>query len=464
MIAKPNIIWLTLDSLRQDHTTMGSYDRETTPNIQSIADGSDGIAFSSCFSHSRASATSIPSILSGTYPSRHGTYYADRSGFPDELPLVAELLQDVGYHTAAVSNNAYASELTGLERGFDDFTLLGTTPFDLLKSAGVRSVAKYIANIRRHSVGFETDLHAHSAAYLVNEVTERRIRSASEPVFLYVHYNETHRGFYPPLPYLDRFTDGLDISPREAASIAMDIHHNLVEIVANGCELSETELAALEAMYDGEIAYTDDRVGALYETIQTLLGETIIVITADHGELFGEESMLAHKYSMHNAVLNVPMVVQGIEGLTDEGPIQHSDVIRTLLEVAGARTETIQGVDLREEQREFAISQSPPGTLDPLLEHNASYDKTKFPTEPYSVCQNGQFKYIDRSDGPHLYRLPDETTNVASEHPDAVEQIGDFLSYWLETEGERIGSGQEITLDGKTQSRLADLGYLDHEM
>ena len=72
---RPNIVWLTLDSVRQDHTTMDDYKRKTTLRVQEIADRSDGVAFSSCLAHARASATSAPSLLSGTYPSRHGTYY-----------------------------------------------------------------------------------------------------------------------------------------------------------------------------------------------------------------------------------------------------------------------------------------------------------------------------------------------------------------------------------------------------
>ena len=65
MTDRPNIIWLTLDSVRQDHTTMGGYERETTPRIQEIADASDGVAFSTAFAHARTSATSAPSLLSG---------------------------------------------------------------------------------------------------------------------------------------------------------------------------------------------------------------------------------------------------------------------------------------------------------------------------------------------------------------------------------------------------------------
>lgn len=461
---RPNIIWLTLDSVRQDHTSMDGYHRDTTPNIQAIADREDGVAFSSCFSHARASATSIPSILSGTYPSRHRTYYGDRTAFPDELPLVAELLADVGYTTAAVSNNGYASSLTGVDRGFDEFTLLGSTPVEILRSAGIRSVLKYLTNIRQHSVGFKTDFHAHSGAYLVNEIAERKISGADEPFFLYVHYNEPHRAYYPPLPFLDRFTDELPMSAEAAATLAMEIHHNLVEIVANGCELDTDDMAALKAMYDGEIAYTDERVGELYETIQRELGETIIVITADHGELFGEDDMLAHKYSMHNAVLNVPMVIQGLSGLSNEGIIQHSDVMRTLLEVAGAETETIQGVDLRSETREYAISQSPPGSIEPLLEYNPEFDRSKFPTKAYSVIQNGEFKFVARPDMPRFYKLPDESSDLRSEYPERTKQMEKQLSEWLATAGSRVGTGENIDIDEQMRSRLADLGYLDHEM
>ena len=459
---KPNIVWLTLDSVRQDHTTMGGHERATTPNIQQIAD--DGVAFSAGFAHARASATSIPSILSGTFPSRHGTYYEDSTAFPDAVPLVSELLSEVGYHTVGVSNNAYAGELTDTDRGFDEFTLLGSSPVEILKSAGVWNVLKFVANIRTHSVGFDTDTHAHSGAYLLTQIAKQRVSQATEPLFMYVHYNEPHRAYYPPLPYLDRFTDDLSMSGQEAAEIAMEVHHNLVEIVANGCELTDEEIAALKAMYDAEIAYTDDLVGRLHDHIEAELGETILVVTADHGELFGEDDMLAHKYSMHNGVLNVPMVLKGIDGLADEGLVQHADIMRTLVEVVGGETETIQGVDLREERREYAISQSPRDSHDPLLEHNPDFDVSRFPTEPYSVIQSGEFKYVDYPDEPHLYRLPDERENVTEDHPAVVEELDSALQEWLDTEGLPADRGETIEADEEIQSRLADLGYLDHEM
>jgi uncharacterized sulfatase len=244
----------------------------------------------------------------------------------------------------------------------------------------------------------------------------------------------------------------------------MEIHHNLVDIVANGCELDNNDMAALKAMYDGEIAYTDECVGALYKTIQSELGETVIIITADHGELFGEDDMLAHKYSMHNAVLNVPMVIQGLSGLTDEGIIQHSDVVRTLLEVVGAETDTVQGVDLRKGAREYAVSQSPPGSIEPLLECNPEFDQSKFPTEAYSVIQDGEFKYVANPDSPQFYKIPDEMSDLRDEYPERANQMKKQLSEWLATDGSQIGNGENIDIDERMQSRLANLGYLDHEI
>lgn len=464
LTTKPNIIWLTLDSVRQDHTTMGGYDRRTTPHIQKIADSPNGVAFSSCFAHARASATSVPSILSGTYPSRHGTYYRESLAFPKDLPLAAELFRDAGYSTVGVSNNEYASSLTGVDRGFDEFVLLGSSPTSILKNAGLWNVLKFISKIRTHSVGFSTDTHAHSGAYLLTEIAKREIRRAEEPLFMYVHYNEPHRAYYPPLPYLNRFNKDLPVTGAEAAEIAMDVHHNLVEYVANGCDLTNEELAALKAMYDAEIAYTDDRVGMLYDYIQKELGETVVVITADHGELFGEDDMLAHKYSMHNGVLHVPMVVKGLTNLADEGVVQHADVLYTLLAAAGGKTETIQGIDLRNDTRQYAISQSPKDSVEPLLTENPNYDTSRFPTEPYSLIQDSTFKYVQRPDTPQLYRLPDESKNVIDSYPEIAEQFDSQLTEWLNTEGQLVGQGKSIKIDKNTRERLADMGYLDHEM
>jgi uncharacterized sulfatase len=254
------------------------------------------------------------------------------------------------------------------------------------------------------------------------------------------------------------------MKPEEAASIAMDVHHNLIEIVANGCNLTDEEMAALKSMYDAEIAYTDEQVGEIYELIQESFDDTIVVVTADHGELFGEDEMLAHKYSLHNAVLNVPMVVKGIANLEDEGLVQHSDLTRTMLELAGAETKTIQGVDLRKNSREYAISQSPFESIDPLLTHNPEYDTSKFPPKSYNVIQDENFKYMQYPEETELYALPDERKNVSDAFPETVTEMDEAVTEWYRTEGKPVSTGSDVEVDEAMRKRLADLGYLDHEV
>jgi len=463
MSEKPNIVWITLDSVRHDHTSMSGYERDTTPNIESVADRSDAVSYSACFSHARSSPASVPSMLSGTYPSRHRSYFGNRQTFPGELPLVSELLGEVGYRTVGVSNNGYASSLTGLDRGFEQFTLLGSGPVEILRSAGVRNVLSYVRNIRQHSVGFTTDIHAHSGGYLTTELTKERLQAADEPTFLYVHYNEPHRAYYPPRPYLDRFTDEISMDPSEAAACALRVHHNLLDIVADGCELSDDEMDALVAMYDSEIAYTDSLVGELLETIDATLGETIVVVTADHGELFGERGLLSHKVVVDDALTHVPLVTHGFEGLearTDD-LVQHVDITTTLAGMVGQGTAQLQGVDLRETAREHAFVQRGPLDFSQFTDHDPDFDTARFHHGPLHGIRTKRFRY-ERSDTmERLYELPDEDTDVREAHPEVTAELSATLDAWVEVNAAPVLAETDSQLDDAMRQQLRDLGYVE---
>jgi len=476
--SRPNVIWITLDSLRADHTTMQGYDRDTTPHLNRIATDSGGQFIDECISHGRYTLMSSASILSGLYPSRHRVGL-DRGRLPDATTTIAERFRDHGYHTACLTRNPLAGSATGVDRGFDRFELL--YPRSLLRVAGPITVAKYLRNIRRHSVGFETDLRQHATAYLMTAVAENWIDSfadEAEPFFLYVHYNEPHRPYCPPLPYRRAFAEDIELSASEAAATAMRVHDNLVEIVANGCDLSDAEWEALIAMYDAEIAYTDACVGRLFDAIQrSTLGETIVVITADHGEFFGEHGFLAHKYAMDDAVLAVPLVTHGLAGPANENaPVQHTDVMTGLLRTAGADTTGVQGIDYREEKREYTISQDNAISPESLLEYNPDFDVSRLTIGESSVIRRCGFKLEKSAAGRTLYRLPDETTDVADRHPEIADRLDRTLSEWLRTEGRPIerdeageanngeGDSGEAELTDAMRRQLADLGYLDDEI
>lgn len=461
MAEKPNVVWITLDSVRADHTSMGGYDRDTTPNIQRIAN--DGQYFSRCFASGYSTPLSTSSMLTGTYSSRNGLKMTNES-IPDELDTIPERFRAAGYTTAGLSRNSFVSSGTGLDRGFDRFEWLAASTFtDVLDW---KTIAKYFLNIRQHSAGFTLDTAKHSTPYLLNETAKKWFRELQddEPFYAYLHYNEPHRPYYPPRPYLDRYTHDLSLSAEEAADISMRVHRNMEEIVANGYDLTETEQRAIEAMYDAEIAYTDDMVGRLFDYLTALdLGNTVVVITGDHGELFGERGMLSHRLVLNDAVIRVPLVVHGLDEIDypSDGLIQHVDLVQTLAAITGASIDGLQGIDMRKEVRKYAISQRPAANFDPFLEHNPDFDTSQFHTGMLTSLRTDRFRYEKSDDRSRLFEIPDETTDVSSEYPGVASDLDDQLSEWLSTTGEPIATGEKSDLTEEMRNQLQDLGYVE---
>jgi uncharacterized sulfatase len=463
MATRPNIVWLTLDSVRADHTSLAGYDRDTTPNLRRIADSAEGSSFNSCFSAGISTPQSSASILTGTYPFRHGLA-GTNDYLPDQLRTVPELLGERGYTTACVSRNSYVSAGTGLDRGFDHFRWIAAS--SVLRTVPPRALLSYLVHLRQHSAGFTIDTSKHATPYLVNKTAGRVLDdvASAEPFFLYVHYNEPHRPYFPPLPYLDRYTDDLGMSTVEAAKFSMWVHRNLNEIVADGCHLDRGERRALKAMYDAEIAYTDMMVGAFVERVRSLeVGDTIFVITADHGELFGEHGMLAHKVILDDAVLHVPLVVHGLTDVAEQRKelVQHIDVMQTLLGLAGADTEQFQGVDLRNETREYVFAQRGQMDFSQFLKQNSNFDTSPYHGAPVAAIRDHRYKFQRSDERCELFMLSDESTDVADRHPDVATSLDAALDDWLKSDGQPIDADGESRLTGAMRRQLRDLGYLE---
>lgn len=460
MTEPPNIVWITLDSVRADHTTMGGYERNTTPRIDDIAQSVDGKYFGQCFSHGKYTLASTASILTGTYPSRNQAGY-EHEVLPSEIPTVPELLSDVGYKSAGFSSNRYVSSETGLARGFDDFTWLH--PSTLLSNVRFSSLLGYALNVRQHSAGFQTNPYKHATPYLLNRAVKNWIDSTADrrPSFIYLHYNEPHRPYYPPLPYLDRYTDSLSMVGAEAAEYSLSVHEHLERIVADGCSLSDQEMAALVAMYDSEIKYTDEMVGRAIDYIRSKSDrETIVVVTADHGELFGEYGLLGHKFVLHDELTHVPLVVAGADIQYDgDSLVQHGDIVKTLLDDVGADTEPIQGVNLRSETRDYVVNQDHDTDFSPFFEHNPEYDVSRFHEGEVTSIRTNRYRFHMSDSKSQLYRLPNTDVDVSDEERDVSKELRDELGSWLETVGTPIESSSQGEYSEEMREHLADLGY-----
>ena len=473
--SQPNIVVVVLDSVRFDRTSVGDQDRETTPNIERIADHSEGRSLDTAIAHARYTLPSSASILTGSAPGSHGIGFGSTS-LDTTVPTVAEAFTAAGYETALVSNNHFVGPETGLDRGFATTTVLPNSPLGILKTVGISPVARWVGNIRRHSAGFETDKYRHSSAYLTTELINQqldRLSAQSDPFFLYAHYNQTHRPYYPPLAWFDKYDDRFELSRHEAGDFSMDVHRNLVEKVANGCPFTDDEWETLRALYDAQLEYTDTFLGELFDRIQAMDEETIVVVTSDHGEHFGERGALGHKYVLDDALLRVPLVTAGLEIDPTDAPVQHTDLMRTLLEVANGPTEFVDGIDLRHETRPFAVSQDGPRSLEPLTEITPEFDASQFfPGAEGSLpartsLRTRTHRYVRGADGTDaLYQLPNEVDDRSDADPELLESLGAELDAWESThEPINSDSGEsDGELSAATKSRLMNMGYLEEEL
>lgn len=459
-----DVIWIVLDSVRYDHTTMGGYRRDTTPNLQDIADADRGRSFARCISPTYATRPFTASTLTGTFPAVVDIF--NNGVIPAELTPVPERFADAGYRTAGLSMNAHVGPSIGADRGFDLFRQ--NLPSNMLDASLLPVYLKYAANLRANANKLSLNKWHYSSAYLMTEIGKRflkRLARGSAPFFYYAHYIEPHRPYLPPRPERDAFAAPISMSAAAASEFSLEVHENLPRINAGYCDLDRSEWEALRAMYDGEIAHADAMIGDLFAYANSIgLEDAVWIVTADHGELLGEHDFIGHKLFVDDPLVHVPMVTHGFDPAvaTDGDVVQHLDVMKTLLARAGAPLEGVQGVDLDEDRRDYAISyRGTESNLDIYRRHDPAYTPDGFLPGRLFGVRNETHKYLSNGETTKLVRLPDERTDVAGERPALASEFDDALTDWRRAHDHPIVDPGERQLDAETRRQLEDLGYVE---
>ncbi|MFC6723326.1 sulfatase [Halobium palmae] len=466
---RPNIIWLTLESARADRTTMGGHYRDTTPNLSRIAASSNGVWFPNCFSHARWTPESTTSILTSTYSSTHrvGFEGSDPGKIPAELQTVPERLSERGYRTAMVTGNGYTTSSIGLAERFDDFDFpMGE---DLRSIEGISTAIEYLTDFGTYGVAelSPTKLKRAVVPLLRAVVLKRRLKNlaqSDEPFFLYAHMNNLHSPYRPPPSFLKPFADDFRMTREQAVRFAQHVNDTIIDQTAHGSRFTPDEWAALKATYDGEFAFADALVGDVFTLSRRLdLSDTIFVVTGDHGELFGEQNLVSHNLVLHDGLTNVPMVVHGLPSLAERSNdiVGHVDVMRTLLERAGASVDGTHGIDLATETSEYAITQrgSTAEILSNLVEYNPDFDTERFHEGELSCIRSAEFKYQRSADRAELFRLPDETTDVSENYPDIAARLDAELDRRV-SDTASYDRSKDAEFTDAMEEQLRDLGYL----
>lgn len=450
----PNILLIVLDSVRRDHLSCYGYARETTPNIDRLAE--DGLLLERAYSTSCWTIPSHASLFTGQFPSQHQVDL-DSQYLNPQTQTMASYLKQHGYRTACIStNNFVAGGVKNLNLGFDltvdvegGFFQGSSLPARLIR-LGQKSLRRFL----RHDRG------ARTATRLAREW----IGQGDEPFFLFMNYMDCH------LPYrLRRLERYRFVAPNERSRVDA-ISLDPFAVMAGALEWSEENIAGIQALYDGCLNYLDRQVGELVALLKRrgLFEDTLIIITSDHGESFGEHGLFDHQYGLYENLVRVPLVMHlpkgETAGLDREGLFQLADLFPALSHYL---ENAVQGV-----AKEGIFSgHHRQAVLAEYLVPNLRAFERRFSTADVSRFDHGlraiisdNFKLICRRDGEKmLFDLradPQELDNLVHILPDLAarleERLFALLGPWPE-----LGGGASVTgLTDELRERLEALGYL----
>lgn len=472
----PNIVWLTVDSVRYDHTSMSEYGRDTTPNLAQLAAEADGLLFPYCFSHGIWTQPSSASILSGTYPSVHGVGIQEGNDvLPESLSTVPELLSEVGYYTACLSEMGNVGPATGLDRGFDEYRpphverskldLAINNPRATLRQLFKNALPALTNPAEVVERGFSRLTDGGTPLFTV-EMLKRWLPSLhrrSDPFFLYVHMNGPHVPNAPPHPYQHQYRSEDGPTVREALTKSEELLGNPEEMRRLCTEkdpLDSRLVDALVDLYDCELRYIDTLLADLFDIV-TDLDNTVLIVTADHGDLFGEAGVFGHRLITHDSLTHIPLVVHGLEDIAHQRSefVQHMDVMETLVDTAGGDTNQFQGINLKTETREYAITQKGGQNSEVYLKHDPSFDTSRFHNTLTTSFRSEKFKYNRSEEMTELFELPNETVDVSDEYPDVVAAFEEDVVRFLDRYGKMRRTSTSGHVSAAVKQQLADLGY-----
>lgn len=318
--ARPNVLFVSVDTLRADHVSCYGYARATTPRIDALA--AQGVLFEDAISPAPWTLPSYGSAFTGLLPGRHAAglvrerqqkYGTDdpcelkgamgtSSPLREGVPTLAQLLAEAGWRTAEFSNNAFLNPAYGLDRGFQRFV-----SYQYNALAGVELARAWIAEQDR-------------------------------PWFCFLHVMDPHMPYAPPEPWDAMFrAGGLGAMDPGWPPVLADVRAMMKKNGRPGAEF----IQAMTDFYDGDIAFADDQIGRLLAALdaQGVLANTIVVLHSDHGEELWEHEGFEHGHALHAELLHVPLILR-FDGKLPRGArvkerVRAFDVFPTLLELAG---------------------------------------------------------------------------------------------------------------------------------
>jgi arylsulfatase A-like enzyme/Flp pilus assembly protein TadD len=400
----PNVILITIDTVRADHLGCYGYKLIETPNLDALA--AAGARFTNAYTPVPITLPAHSVMLTGTYPMRTGMHDFSGNRLNSSQPTLATLLRAKGYATGAVVGSAVLDSRFGLNRGFDfyydhfDFSRLDERNIDAMMRPG-------------------------------GEVVDRALNwldsKQQKPFLLWVHLYDAHHPYNPPPPFLQKYRTH---------------------------------------PYDGGIAFVDAQVGRVvaYLKAKGLYDRTLIVVAGDHGEGLGEHGEKTHGFFIYDSTLHVPLIFKLSSGSRQPKSVVNdsanlADLLPTILEITGAvKPKEIQG-------RSLLPSMAGTPGISPAENYAETYlPRIHFNWSELRGMRYRQYHFID-APRPELYDLsadPHELKNLYSAQRAVANELrkrlGQFITQFTPAFGEK--TAETPGLDPALMERLKSLGYV----
>lgn len=439
--ACPNIVLITVDTLRADRLGLYGDPTARTPRIDAL--GHEGLVFDNAACPMPMTRPSHASILSSLYPRDHGVVN-NRIDLPHDVATLPEILQAHGYATGAFVSAKLLGPDSGFARGFDAFAAPRSTP---MWDADA-TVPRALDWIGARAFG-------------------------TQPFFVWLHLFDPHIPYAPPPAY------------RPGGPLARELGEaswpSLVALAErHGGTLSSEALDRAERLYAGEIAFTDRWIGILTDRLEDLglLEDTVIVLTSDHGECFENGVFFEHSECLYDGAVRVPLLLrypkQIAPGRRGE-QVENLAIAPTLCELAGvAVPREFSGISLLRPANEKDAAAH---LQHPLYQQDTTENRQSMLARIRSVAgvpvkpllsgtdevglRTVGWKYLAGGDSLELYDLaadPREQRNLASEHPATARELDARLKRWVREHPLKIVDDSKI--NEELRETLRSLGYV----
>ncbi|HKU40959.1 MAG TPA: sulfatase, partial [Polyangiales bacterium] len=413
-----NVVIMLIDTLRADK--LKPYNPQTrvrTPGLLRFLE--DAVTMRDSRTQECWTKPSIATLLSSLFPWQHNAY-SDDSKVPESVELLPEYFNKRGYRTAAFIANGYVSDKFGFKQGWDDYR-------------------NYIRENRR---SIAQEVAGDVLAWLDG-------RPQNKPFFLYVHTIDPHVPYRPPKSFLSMY----DPDPYSGPVDFSRTNELLEQIKIGKLPLNDRDKVRLQALYDGEISYHDVHFAAILDGLDKrgLRDDTMVVVTADHGEEFWDHGSVGHGHSVYDELLHIPMMVR-IPGLTEgnavlRGDVGLVDVAPTILDAMGLPIpEAMSGRSFLPELRGDGPA-APRATASQFMTGVRS-----LATGRWKLLQNG----LANAQLYDLERDPHETQNLVAERPLALRHTRSLLGLTLarssQTQRARVYKREKTTIDSETEA------------